>query len=224
MPAEDKLRIRKCVWPVSEPLLIRFVIKNVQMNTKSTTQFHCFLKEKCCKPMPKIRPAKRLWRKNQQSTCRDQWCESGMRQKDPNTPAIHEIRKIHENHAFLIAYLNETASGWRRKNLDPGEDPAYKASWTGLQSVLNRPTKRLEPACDQRSSRKSQSVESRINQSTCRPGEKSGVLAAIYKFSTFAPWKWAHFQNTYKNSTCQFLNRHGEKSAFKGFIKTDFKF
>ena len=145
MPAEDKLRIRKCVWPVSEPLLIRFVIKNVQMNTKSTTQFHCFLKGKCWKPMPKIRPAKRFWRKNQQSTCRDQWCESGMRQKDPNTPAIHEIRKIIENHAFLIAYLSETASGWRRKNLDPGEDPAYKASWTGLQSVLNRhPTEGLQ--------------------------------------------------------------------------------
>ena len=52
--------------------------------------------------------------------------------------AIHEIKKIIENHAFLIAYLNETASGWRRKNLDPGEEPAYKASWTGLQSVLNR--------------------------------------------------------------------------------------
>ena len=69
-----------------------------------------------------------------------------MRQNEPTHQlAIHEIRKIIENHAFLIAYLNETASGWRRKNLDPGEDPAYKASWTGLQSVLNRhPTEGLQ--------------------------------------------------------------------------------
>ena len=154
MPAEDKLRIRKCVWPVSEPLLIRFVIKNVQMNTKSTTQFHYFLKEKWHKPIPKIRPAKRFWPTKissphagiKQSTCRPLWFEPASDKiRQTRQLAIHEIRKIIENHAFLIAYLSETASGWRRKNLDPGEDPAYKASWTGLQSVLNRhPTEGLQ--------------------------------------------------------------------------------
>ena len=163
--------------------------------------------------MPKIRPAQRFWRTHQQSTCRDQWCESGMRQKDPNTSAIHEIKKILENHAFLIGYLNEAASGWRRKKLDPGEEPAYKASWTGLQSVLNRhPDQGL------------QEITKVYAGTRTRPPKKNGVLAAIYQVFTFAPWKWAHFQNTYKNPTCQFLNRHGQKRGLTGFMTVVFSF
>ena len=139
MPAEDKLRIRKCVWPVSEPLLIRFVIKNVQMNTKSTTQFHYFLKENVVNTFSKFGLQKGSDEQNQQSTCRDQWCESGMRQKDPNTPASYTWNQ--ENH--WKSYFFDSVFKW---NCIWVTSEKFGSGWgSGLQSVLNRhPTEGLQ--------------------------------------------------------------------------------
>ena len=113
--------------------------------------------------MPKIRPAQRFWRTHQQSTCRDQWCESGMRQKDPNTPASYTWNQ--ENH--WKSYFFNSVFKW---NCIWVTSEKFGSGWgTGLQSVLNRPTKRLEPASNQRSSRKSQ---------RCMPGSASPHSAA----------------------------------------------
>ena len=72
-----------------------------------------------------------------------------------------------------------------------------ESGWgTGLQSVLNRPTKRLEPTSRPRSSRNDWCVcrDQLVHIRLPAPApEKSGVLAAIFFFSTFAPPNWVHF-------------------------------
>ena len=102
--------------------------------------------------MPKIRPAQRFWRTHQQSTCRDQWCESGMRQKDPNTPASYTWNQ--ENH-WKSCFFNSVFK-W---NCIWVTSEKFGSGWgSGLQSLLNRPTKRLEPASNRRSSRNHKGV------------------------------------------------------------------
>ena len=171
--------------------------------------------------MPKLRPAKRFWRKNQQSTCRDQWCESGMRQKDPNTPASYTWN---QENPWKSCFFNSVFK-W---NCIWMTSEKIGSGWgTGLQSVLNRPTKRLEPASRPRSSRNDWCVcrDQLVHIRLPAPApEKSGVLAAIFFFSTFAPPNWVHFWKRLQKPKLSVFEPTWRKREFNGFIKVTLKF
>ena len=120
-----------------------------------------------------------------------------------NTPSYTWNQENHWKSCFFNRILKWNCIWVTSENIESG--------WgTGLQSVLNRPTKRLEPASNPRSSR---------NHKVSNPGSTSlyaGRAKKVVfwrqstKFPLLHPRTGSIFENGYKNLNCQFSNQHGE--------------
>ena len=167
IPAEDKLWIRKCARPKKKEnnwthaSFMMFWISGTGGNP--------------CKGFLGLKvvdfPTKSFWfsakkiiiflQKNSHPRLKSFWFRHAT--KWANTPASYTWNQ--ENH-WKSCFFNSVFK-W---NCIWVTSEKFGSGWgTGLQSVLNRPTKRLEPASNQRSSRKSQ---------RCMPGSASPHSAA----------------------------------------------